>query len=453
MDVLNNYIYWGKYEYCCEDDPNRSSGDRRYCTTTKSHFKQIFSLDMCNISAEEIEKIKQQMISNFQEILSKKISYRLTEGLNDHHDFTVKNVKRNNRREVFVKVRFPNSLGVQGVHANPYWLSMHRTTVQNQQLHRARIIWHSWFCSSISPDQAMETNQVPSKAELDKVSQYFAENDQHAKGDRNCFDCHRRIQPVANYFGKMSVGYPYDKQLRPEELIKSYLQIDDQAFSRPGGYYNPRDGKITNTGYGLEGLANLLPHLPKVHRCVVNSTWNEIFGSKWSLTSDELATAVKFFADSGFNYRKLLTHLLTKKKAINYFTVSHDKFYDMVDKQKQQATCDELTPEVIASGAQIIKDTCVYCHSSGEYSDFFANPEQQISAVQLQEVYRRITSTGNDVMPQSNEWFDSVLSPEKQKQIVECYLHDKAKSLAITLNKTDGQSNKTIEAIHEMPID
>ena len=392
---------------------------------------------MCHDGQEQ--QIIDQIKTNFKEIFSKQVSYSLSRGLDDHHNFIIQDVKANDRGEVFVKVKFPNSLGVQGIHASPYWLSMHRTTVQNQQLHRARIIWHSWFCSSISPDQAVETNQAPSETELAKVSRYFAENDQHAKGDRNCFDCHKMIQPVANYFGKMSVGYPYGKYL-PRELIERYLQIDDRAFSRPGGYYNPRDGTITNTGYGLEGLANLLQFLPRVHRCVVNSTWNEFFGSKYSLTSSELATAVKFFADSGFNYRKLLTHLLTKEKAISYFTVSHDQFYDM---------CDELTAEI--SGAIIIKQTCTNCHASGPYSDFLADPEQQISSEQLQEVYQRITSTGTDVMPQYGEWSDQQLSPEKQQRIVECYLHDKAKTLAITLNKPDSSTNKTMEVIHEMP--
>ena len=214
---------------------------------------------------------------------------------------------------------------------------------------------------------------------------------------------------------------------------------------------NPRDGAIINTGYGLEGLANLLKHLPRVHRCVVNSTWNEIFGSKYSLTSDELANSVKFFADSGFNYRKLLEYLLTKEKAINYFTVSHDKFYDMVDEQKQQTTCDELTAEL--DGAEIIEQTCTTCHAHDSYSEFFAYPEQQISAEQLQEIYRRVTSNGNDIMPQDNEWSNQQLSPEKQRRIVECYLHNKAKDLAITLTKADSPTDQPTEVIHEMPTD
>ncbi|MDE3269661.1 MAG: DUF1588 domain-containing protein [Pseudomonadota bacterium] len=131
---------------------------------------------------------------------------------------------------LFIKAKMPADL--QGIHASPLWLSSHRTSKSNQALHRARILLHSWFCADVSPDAAQKSNATPTKVELDEFKSYFAAGDQHTKGDSNCFNCHKQVQPLANYFGRLSTG-----NFGVLSLLL-YETDPDISFDRRAGYYS-----------------------------------------------------------------------------------------------------------------------------------------------------------------------------------------------------------------------
>ena len=154
--------------------------------------------------------------SNIYKALSLYISLHLSEGAADV--FIEASIappkaeesiyRRGDEYGSFIKVTLPTAL--QGIHASPYWLSTHYTSDNNQHLHRARIIYHSWFCEGISPNQAKEEGGKPTQAETAKFAKYFPAGDKHAESHNNCYDCHKIIQPLANYFGSMSVGVKYE---------------------------------------------------------------------------------------------------------------------------------------------------------------------------------------------------------------------------------------------------
>ena len=90
---------------------------------------------------------------------------------------------------------------------------------------------------------------------------------------------------------------------------------------RPGGYWDDSNADFIPgvARQGTEGLAQLLSTLPRVRTCIVKSSWNHFFGSGYTLNSAEAAAAAAFFADSGFNYRQLLQHLLHRRGSDHLF--------------------------------------------------------------------------------------------------------------------------------------
>ena len=329
---------------------------------------------------------------------------------------------------------------MQGVHASRYWLSRHITTRQNQNLHRAKIIWYSWFCQKISPDQATITQKKPSPEEVASVAKYFDSSDEHTNSDRNCFDCHRIIQPVANYFGKLSLDG------------KTFLASKLAAFDRPGGYWQS-DSEQEFGGYfsdlgkqpGMEGLAELLINLPRVHKCVVNSTWENFFGSKYAMTAADSETAIKAFKGSGFNYRTLITHLLTKEEAIQYFTEGHQVFYDMVEKKKM--TCETARNTAQLSVQEIITSSCVSCHEDGK--DYFFDKDGDITATDADLLQRFYEVIDNGYMPFNSDYVlldnyskeKTAESNDIQKKILTCHLNEQAEAAGITLLGVDSSQD------------
>ena len=187
----------------------------------------------------------------------------------------------------FIKATFPADL--QGIHASPYWLSKHYTSVSNQHLHRARIIYHSWFCEGISPDQVKAEGEPPNPQEVSDLAKYFPAGNQHVQKYSNCFDCHKVIQPLANYFGRLSAGQRYDDDRRLKNAAK-FLQEElvDGDKSLPlredigTGYYSTaaemfQVGGLGHNKPGMAGLADLLDTHRRVKYCVVRYTWNKNF--------------------------------------------------------------------------------------------------------------------------------------------------------------------------------
>ena len=377
-------------------------------------------------------------------------------------------VVRNEQRSKipFLKTRLPANM--QGIHANPFWLSQHRSTVSNMNLHRARLLLYSWFCEYISPDAAsLGGGTVDSDdPERIKLQSYFSESDIHTFGDRNCFDCHKRTQPLANYFGQLSFGAPYHDAI--EFLRYPYHQRlleKNNSFDRPAGYYDifAKDFFATGQGRGMEALAELLQEHPSVRQCIVESTWNSIFGSHNQLSSTEIDDAIVKFAENNFSYKKLLKHLLLSKKARTYFLEGQEALKKIV--ASEQTDCEEAkrdkndnlhgkTPQ------DIFSKTCNACHADvanqPKYSflinsdgggEFIETAKEKV----YQEVYRRVSLVGADPdsMPQGGYYTqDGFPAAHKQKALLLCYLREKADSKEYTLEEIE--SNNDEESVDDV---
>ena len=341
----------------------------------------------------------------------------------------------------YVKIRMPDQdndmLDLVGIHGNLFWLTKFSTTPLNQHLHRAKIIWHSWFCQKIAPDnarvpipKAYEDMTAVEKEQWDKfqsdiaaVQDYFAADDTHAKGDQLCFNCHRDIQPVANYFGRLSM-----RDGDNDKRIADYFE-HNAPHNRRGGLWQAElnDFMPESKGAGLPGLANMLRNLPKVRSCIVKSSWNHFFGRAHGLNDDEIAVGVKAFEDSNFNYRALLKHLLTTPEAKTYFVEGEQKFQDL--RNSKSLTCEKATAQGKIDAKTIVHNSCDSCHRSDEYDVYYIdNFVEEGKLTRLDDIYRVVFNEQS--MPRDGNFppLDG-LSPERandvQRKILQCYL-DKA---------------------------
>lgn len=348
-------------------------------------YQRLFAVDFCEVSKQVT--LPWVDSSDLTDILSFLAAVTAAAKLDFFPEFTVLTdtagkplIDIDSRTDVHLKIRFPATL--QGIHANPHWLTKHSTSPLNQHLHRAKIIWHSWFCQRIAPDNARPKTQKNESemtaAELaawqkfqdeqEAASIYFAENDSHAKGDQLCFNCHRRIQPVANYFGGLNMRQDGYNTLGYD--VGDFF-AQEAPHTRPGGYWDD-DSKHFLTGVdaqGMAGLAQLLSTLPRVRSCIVKSSWNHFFGSDYALNSEEVAAAATFFTETGFNYRKLLQHLLQREEAIVYFTAGEQQFHELM--AQKRLTCElayekaqrESQTSAAATVDAIIAASCHDCHA------------------------------------------------------------------------------------------
>lgn len=361
----------------------------------------------------------------------------------------------------FIKLKVPASM--QGVHASPLWLSTHFTSETNLHLHRARVIYYSWFCEGISPDQATKSNKKTPQAEIDHFKPYLPQDDRHASADSNCFGCHKMIQPLANYFGRMSTGVDYNKteSLRNIEDVNAFFHInyeeDDTKLplrnNIGAGYYLGNDEKgepeffkqghnpAGGTAPSMADLAALLTRLPKVKRCVIRYTWNKIFGCEARLSEKELSEATNYFA-SNANFRALLAYLLKTAKATTYFTEKDGAATvqaQVAAEEESSMTCADANTawnghtgenyNIENKGASIIEGVCETCHhTEGLFSD----------SSKLPRVYMRSNSTQQGaMMPLNNTVHPAISGLDNalavQRKVFRCFIEDKAQQENITL--------------------
>lgn len=268
---------------------------------------------------------------------------------------------------LFVKIKMPAEFA--GLHASPYWLSRHTSKAKNKHLHRARAIYFGYFCTEINPDaanfQGAPVQEVPAH-----LKDYFAADDTHAKGSSNCFNCHAKVQPIANWFGMLSFGTPYDQTGNfGGTSFAQFLDMDGTAFYRPGGIY---DGEkflpVPGTKFGMEGMANALTAYPAVDKCVVESTWSTLVGRDFPLFDDERQAALKAFkgGDGGQpSLARLLKHYVTEnQRGQAYFGKSEGEFEKIVP--NTGFTCPEVAPPAFEQTSQkILEGTCADCHNDG----------------------------------------------------------------------------------------
>jgi hypothetical protein len=277
---------------------------------------------------------------------------------------------------IFVKATVPKEF--MGMHANPYWLSRHPSRPKNRDLHRARVLYFSYLCTDINPDAAnfvgAPVTEVP-----EVLKPYFAENDNHAKGSQNCFNCHSKVQPLANFFGLASYGTPYgggsfdipqpggeeDDDAEPFTFTRAPQFLPSEgAFDRPGGIY---DGtaffQAQGSNKGFEGLANVMSKYPKVRQCIADATWAALVGRESPLWEDERAQAVAAFEKNNKpSLARLVTHFLTENQRGKTYFAQGEAAFAAIHPEPDYVCPETLTDEVKTAAANVAKTACKTCH-------------------------------------------------------------------------------------------
>ena len=119
-------------------------------------YRRLFGSDFCDFTGKSNWSDSIDIGSELADILSFLAAATAAAKLNFFPELAVvvdtdnkPLIKTHSKTDVYIKIRFPAAL--QGIHANPFWLTKHSTSPLNQHLHRAKIIWHSWFCQRIAP--------------------------------------------------------------------------------------------------------------------------------------------------------------------------------------------------------------------------------------------------------------------------------------------------------------
>jgi hypothetical protein len=273
--------------------------------------------------------------------------------------------------KLYLKINMPKE--AMGVHASPYWLSRHTSKAKNRNLHRARLMYFSYFCADINPDAANFSgdpiNDLP-----EFIKPYFAEDDTHTKGSQNCYNCHAKVQPMANFFGLSSWGTPYDPAMGggddgawfDENGWPNYF-ANSKAFDRPGGIYDGERFFDAGPNRGMEGLANAMSKYPEARRCIVEGTWAAMVGRDYPLFDNEREAALKAFGNNGTpRLGKLVAHLATEnQRGVAFFTKGENEMAKI--QPTVVVACPETLTEAIETKAlSTLGQACSNCHA-GEF--------------------------------------------------------------------------------------
>ena len=392
---------------------------------------------------------------NFLPLIYFYISLYLSEGMSKFVKVTqpsgsIDSLVRIANYRLFLKTNVPADL--QGIHANPFWLSRHRTNVANMSLHRARLLLYSWFCEDVSPDAASLGGGTIDAIEKERLKDYFDKNDIHTFGDNNCFNCHKRVQPLGNYFGKLSFGVPYHDSLEfSRYTYRERLLAINNSFDRPAGYYDIATSEFFAEcqGRGMAALAELLSKHPRVRQCIVTATWNGIFGNSNQLSSAEVDGAVEVFAQNNFSYKSLLQYMLLSKKARTYFIEGEKALSALI--AAEQLTCKDAEQNDAGSlhgksPQDIFGSTCNMCHTNGlnqSNVNFLSSDGKFIEDSGegvFNEVYKRVSwgSQSASGMPMGGyNTTGGFPSADKQKTLLLCFLQSQAEQKGITLQSIE----------------
>ena len=219
-----------------------------------------------------------------------------------------------------VKVKMPKA--IMGIHGSPYWLSRHPSKkFKNKDLHRSRIIHYGYLCEHVSPDGADGSGNPPVQNPM--LKPYFSEFDEHATGAKSCYNCHSHVQPIANYFGRLTgkaaiqnfnAGRFRYFAVGPEVANPQTGTELDPSHARPGGMWmGDHFFQHEGTNLGLEGFANLFSVYGKTKECVAKFAWSTLVGTDSPMTDAELENAVAAFqGNSGEErYANLVSYITT----------------------------------------------------------------------------------------------------------------------------------------------
>lgn len=457
-DNIKLYPY---HDRCCSESAETLAKTQQFCQKLNTNTQKLFGKDFCILSSppdNTVNSQRQNKKPNLQQPAEPKpdpdkdlqlaintyLSLFLGVRTDEWFDIDVGKITDGNLPIVefdlsrYLKVeKFPEDL--QGIHASPFWLWAHRTSLENQHLRRARVIYHSWYCQNISPDQAEKTGAFPSKADTEAFSKYFAKDDSHATGDNNCFGCHKIVQPLANYFGKLAGASVVEADAQ-YGLGAKFLARPSEGFDRPGGYW--QDGTFYGDYRGLAGLAKSLPAIPKVSECLVNSAWNTMLGSDLpQLTPEEVSDAINKFKETDNNYRELLKHLLLTDKATTYFTKGRR---DMINTFAGESSCSPASDYSKVVPA-IIKESCATsnCHNTNNIKVFADDTNSFLTTDLEKRAYQRVAE--GTMPPPSAEALK-----QSNKTTLECYLRQQLKTadeeLPVVSKNISNQAHEILEA-------
>lgn len=256
---------------------------------------------------------------------------------------------------LFVSVELPPDYA--GIHAHPFYLNRHLVTPANQHLHRGRTVLFSWFCTDVSPDAANNQGGLP--VPIQDHDSYFITGEPHAMQSQNCYQCHTKIQPMGNFFGRTNLGKMYMNS--PFSTFYEPSPIGGQSVitGKLGGY---REGDrffpIQGTNEGMQGLANLLSQHPDVRACVVDSVWSQLVGRTYPLTILERNAAVAAFAGDKPSIADLIRHLTVgNERGQVYFARGETPLSAL--KVDDAPDCNSITQGFTSdNAAAITKDKC-----------------------------------------------------------------------------------------------
>lgn len=339
---------------------------------------------------------------------------------------------------VFVKVRVPEAL--EGIHASGYWLSRHPTTTKNQSLHRARVVFFSHMCTEISPNEAASGGGAA--VAIPALTDYFSPTDQHALGSGSCYNCHTTIQPVANYFGELTLGAAYNES--PTTFSAGSLFAGDRGFRRPGGLWRGTDFFASGKGeYGMAGLASLLANYDLVASCVARSAWASLVGPDFPLTDPERDAAVTAFRDGGTpRLRQLMKHLIaTNARGKKYFEEGEKTIETAKAVPTEDCSNDAKPRETDADvPTKLLPENCASCHKSGQRTFFEKTKEWKPTlsvgtgkryASEAALLHTAYCAVANDSMPSGG--YDDSLAPKEaeRKEKMACWLAARRNELAL----------------------
>jgi hypothetical protein len=368
--------------------------------------------------------------------------------------------------EGFVRVRVPPAL--EGVHASTYWLSRHPSTQKNRDLHRARLVFFSYMCTEISPAQAAIGGGEP--VHIDALREYFAADDQHVNTSANCYNCHTQVQPIANYFGELSKGVPYEQNGGFGGGSSGgfgfgfggfYHQGD--GFRRPGGLWKGTEFHPAGAGkFGMEGLAELLPSLESSNDCIVKNAWSTLVGTGYPLSDEERGAAVTAFKGDGtFRFARLLRHLSTENPRGKAFFEKGENGLAAAPVESPECIDVASVPDHAAdTPASLLVDSCSGCHSGSGNRAFFENgawkPERLVTEpgqpprrwAHLAQLYdKAYCKVWSDSMPMGG-WDESGgLSVADKKKKALCFFSGKRNELA------RASDDPAIKALDSRPCD